>query len=128
MSRPLMRLVCSIRSRRSVRRSRVIRRRSSSSTLGGWTIEQTRGSPGRTRDGLALRGQIGCKGHRPPPGSGGWTTFVYQRQRSPTVIGSAVVVAEPQPGGDVPEGAVAPTDGLPDRLQGLEAVRVTGSV
>src|SRR4051794_11771440 len=42
----------------------------------------------RTRDGLGLRGQIGCKGHRLPPGSGGWTTSVYQRQRSPTVIGS----------------------------------------
>src|SRR3954464_1716902 len=37
---------------------------------------------------------------------------------------ATVVVAEPQPGGDVPaEGTVAPTDGLPDRLQGLEAVR-----
>src|SRR3954470_8056181 len=36
---------------------------------------------------------------------------------------AAVVVAEPQPGGDVPaEGTVAPTDGLLDRLQGLEAV------
>src|SRR3954454_4823800 len=34
---------------------------------------------------------------------------------------AAVVVAEPQPGGDVPaEGTVAPPDGLPDRLERLE--------
>src|SRR3954471_13404337 len=42
---------------------------------------------------------------------------------------ATVVVAEPQPGGDVPaEGTVAPPDGLPDRLERLEAVRVAGSV
>src|SRR4051795_1924014 len=42
---------------------------------------------------------------------------------------ATVVVAEPQTGGDVPaEGTVAPPDGLPDRLERLEAVRVAGSV
>src|SRR3954452_21108806 len=40
----------------------------------------------------------------------------------------AVVVAEPQPGGDVPaEGTVAPPDGLPDRLERLEAGRAARS-
>src|SRR3954452_22320939 len=42
---------------------------------------------------------------------------------------AAVIVAEPQSGGDVPaEGTVAPTDGLPDRLEGLEAVRAPAGV
>src|SRR4051794_37933300 len=44
-------------------------------------------------------------------------------------VPAAVVVAQPQAGGDVPaEGTVAPPDGLPDRLERLEAVRVAGSV
>ena len=45
MSIPRIRLVCWIRSVMSVCRSRDSRRRSSSSGLGGTTIEQTRGSP-----------------------------------------------------------------------------------
>src|SRR5919199_1872968 len=44
-SSPLIRFVCWVRSLRSVARSRVRRRRSSSSGLGGRTIEQTRRSP-----------------------------------------------------------------------------------
>src|SRR3954467_6149113 len=42
---------------------------------------------------------------------------------------AAVIVAEPQAGGDVlGEGAMASADGLPDRLQGLEPVGAAGGV
>src|SRR4051812_2668240 len=63
----------------------------------------------------------------------GWRAFHAEEADLPLEVVAdvlaAVVVAEPQPGGDVPaEGTVAPTDSLLDRLESLKAVRAAAGM